>query len=234
MKISGTSVLHATPEKVWDAITDPTVLAGVIPGCEEFTPLAENHFGLTVSMGVAAIRGSYAGEVKLFDMTKPQALTMRAAGAGTPGTVDTTVAVTLTDLGDGTTQLDYDADATVGGPAGGVGQRVLSGVAKKTAGLFFSAIDDVLTGKRPVGAAPAAAAPTPAAAAPTPPAIGAVGGGAPQAAAPAGGERPFGATLPAAGGATAAGGLGGVLPFVLGALAMAVGVLIGARIGRRR
>ena len=30
---------------------------------------------------------------------------------------------------------------------GGVGQRVLSGVAKKTAGEFFAAVDDVLTGK---------------------------------------------------------------------------------------
>ncbi len=35
---------------------------------------------------------------------------------------------------------------------GGVGQRVLNGVAKKTAGLFFVAIDEVLTGSRAVTA----------------------------------------------------------------------------------
>ena len=28
MKISGSSVLHAAPEQVWAAITDPAVLAG--------------------------------------------------------------------------------------------------------------------------------------------------------------------------------------------------------------
>ena len=50
---------------------------------------------------------------------------------------------------DGVTRLDYDADAVVGGMIGGVGQRVLSGVAKKTAGEFFKAVDDVLTGKAP-------------------------------------------------------------------------------------
>ena len=160
MKIAGTSVLHAAPDKVWAAITDPAVLAGVIPGCQELKPLGDNHFALTVSMGVAAIRGTYAGEVKLYDMTAPTQLTMRAAGAGGPGTIDTTVGVTLTDQGDGTTQLSYDATATVGGPAGGVGQRVLSSVAKKTAGLFFSAIDDVMTGRKPVGGV----APTPVAA----------------------------------------------------------------------
>lgn len=238
MKITGTSVLHASPETVWAAITDPAVLAGVIPGCQELKPLADNHFALTVSMGVAAIRGTYAGEVQLYDMTAPSQLTMRAAGAGGPGTIDTTVGVTLTDLGDGTTRLDYDATATVGGPAGGVGQRVLSSVAKKTAGLFFSAIDDVMTGRKPVGAV-AGRVPTavPAPAAPAGPAgAGAVSPEAPAAALPAGGPaaQPFGATLAPAAAAGAPNGLS-FLPYVLaGAAAVAIGVLLGAKIARRR
>lgn len=244
MKIQGTSVLHATPGKVWAAITDPAVLAGVIPGCQELKPLGENHFGLTVSMGVAAIRGTYAGEVSLYDMTEPTQLTMRAAGSGGPGTIDTTVGVTLTDQGDGTTLLAYDAVATVGGAAGGVGQRVLTSVAKKTAGLFFAAINDVLTGKKPVGAAAVAAA-VPhtggheaagagagvGAGAGAPAGVGA-GVGAPAGAAPA-----FGATLAPAGGAAAGGpfgGLGTLGAVLVGAAAALIGVLIGARIARRR
>lgn len=241
MKIAGTSVLHAAPDKVWAAITDPAVLAGVIPGCQELKPLGDNHFALTVSMGVAAIRGTYAGEVKLYDMTAPTQLTMRAAGAGGPGTIDTTVGVTLTDQGDGTTQLSYDATATVGGPAGGVGQRVLSSVAKKTAGLFFSAIDDVITGKKPVGAgAVAAAAPHAAGGAPAGDgAAAAAGVGAAAAAGGAGtGAAPaFGATLApagAAGGAGPLGGLGSLGAVLVGAAAALIGVLVGAKIARRR
>jgi carbon monoxide dehydrogenase subunit G len=233
MKIQGTSVLHATPEKVWAAITDPAVLAGVIPGCQALNPLAENHFGLTVSMGVAAIRGTYAGEVRLYDMTEPTQLTMRAAGSGGPGTIDTTVGVTLQDQGDGTTLLSYDAVATVGGAAGGVGQRVLTSVAKKTAGLFFSAIDDVLTGKKPVGAAAVAAAVPPpggGVAADAGATAGAGAGAGAPAAAPA-----FGATLaPAGGAASPFGGLGTLGAVLVGAAAALIGVLIGARIARRR
>ncbi len=249
MKIQGTSVLHATPGKVWAAITDPAVLAGVIPGCQELKPLGENHFGLTVSMGVAAIRGTYAGEVSLYDMTEPTQLTMRAAGSGGPGTIDTTVGVTLTDQGDGTTLLAYDAVATVGGAAGGVGQRVLTSVAKKTAGLFFAAINDVLTGKKPVGAAAVAAA-VPhtggheaagagvpgGVGAPAGASAGAAGGVGTGAGAPAGAPA-FGATLAPAGGAAAGGPFGGLdtLGAVLvGAAAALIGVLIGARIARRR
>ena len=65
MKISGSAVLHATPDKVWAAITDPTVLAGVIPGCQTLTDLGDHRFGLGITLGVASIKGSYSGEVSL-------------------------------------------------------------------------------------------------------------------------------------------------------------------------
>lgn len=147
-------MLHASRDRVWQAINDPAVLAGVIPGCEQFLELDDGYFRMTVTLGVASIKGSYSGEVRIFDKIEPSSLTMRAAGAGGPGTIDTTVAVTLEEAADGTTRLDYDADATVGGMVGGVGQRVLTSVATKTAGKFFSAIDEVLTGRRPVGKVP--------------------------------------------------------------------------------
>lgn len=228
MKIAGTTVLHATPDKVWAAITDPAVLAGVIPGCQELKPLAPNHFGLTVSMGVAAIRGTYAGEVNLYDMTEPTQLTMRAAGAGGPGAIDTTVGVNLADQGDGTTLLSYDAIATVGGAAGGVGQRVLASVAKKTAALFFSAIDDVLTGKKPIGRV----APSTGGHAATPAAAPA---GAPPAT--AGAAPAFGASLAPAAAASGGGPFGSVSSLaavLIGAAAALIGVMVGAKIARRR
>jgi len=208
VKISGTAVLHAPPAQVWAAITDPAVLATVIPGCDVLTPLADDKFGLTVTLGVASIKGSYTGEVAFSEMRHPSSLTMRANGSGGPGSIDTTVAVVLADNADGTTKLDYDADAMVGGMVGGVGQRVLAGVAKKTAGLFFAAIDDVLTGARTVTAAPettSSITPAVAATGPVPPKSTAV----------------------------TSGGLSLVGAAAFGAISMLVGVLVGARIARR-
>ena len=155
MKITGSSVLHAPPDRVWRAITDPAVLAGVIPGCDGLTPIAPDRFRLTVTLGVASIKGTYSGAVSFADMSAPRSLTLRANGSGAPGTIDTTVAVTLTDLGDATTRVDYDADAVVGGMVGGVGQRVLAAVAKRTADGFFAAIDATFTAAEPVAAAAA-------------------------------------------------------------------------------
>ncbi len=161
MKINGSSVLHAPPGRVWQAITDPDVLARVIPGCDGLTPVAADRFRLTVTLGVASIKGSYTGEVSFADMSAPRSLTMRANGSGAPGTIDTTVAVTLTELAEASTRVDYAADAVVGGMVGGVGQRVLAAVAKRTADAFFVAIDRTLTAPQAAAAAelPTAAGP---------------------------------------------------------------------------
>ena len=102
-----------------------------------------------MSLGVASIKGSYSGEVAFSDLQEPTSLTMRAKGSGGPGTIDTTVAVTLTGLSGRHHRVDYDADAVVGGMVGGVGQRVLAGARRRRPGDSSLAIDDVLTGARP-------------------------------------------------------------------------------------
>jgi uncharacterized protein len=110
--------------------------------------------------GVASIKGTYSGDVRLSDQAEPDSFMLHASGAGAPGTVSADVRVTLAAADDGTTRLDYAADAVVGGAIGGVGQRMLAGVAKKTAGEFFSAVDDVLAGRAELApAVPAAAGP---------------------------------------------------------------------------
>ncbi len=223
MKISGSAVLHAYPEQVWRAINDPAVLARVIPGCDALNPLGDGHFGMTVTLGVAAIKGSYTGEVKLYDLVEPVSLTMRASGSGGPGTIDTTVLVTLGGPGDGTTVLEYEADAVVGGMVGGVGQRVLTGVAKKTAGLFFSAIDDVLTGRKVVDPA---AANLPAGL--ISPAVDAMATGGVSPASAADSQPEWRSRR--GGRARRLDLLGAAL---FGAVSMAAGVLIGARVSRR-
>lgn len=211
MKVTGSSVLHAPAERVWQAMTDPGVLAGVIPGCEGLVPLAPDRFRLTVTLGVASIKGSYTGEVSFRDMNRPRSLVMRANGSGAPGTIDTTVAVTLTELGD-TTRVDYDADAIVGGMVGGVGQRVLGAVAKRTADAFFAAIDQTFTAApEPVPAAAGGAGPS--------------AGGAPVSPPRSHRDRRRAPWDLAA--ATAV----GALSMLAGVL---VGVRIGVRIGRRR
>jgi carbon monoxide dehydrogenase subunit G len=143
VNLDGSAVLSATPEQVWAVITDPAVLARTIPGCESLQQVGEDSYTMVVSAGVGAIRGKYAGEVRLADLSFPTSYVMHASGSGGPGSVRATVQINLSPSGEGT-ELTYSADAVVGGAVAGVGQRMITGVAKRMAGQFFSAVDKEL------------------------------------------------------------------------------------------
>jgi carbon monoxide dehydrogenase subunit G len=146
MKIAGEATLQAPVDKVWDALLDPAVLVRTIPGCEKLETTGENAYAMTVTAGVAAIKGTYAGTCRLTDLHPGESLVLSAQGAGAPGTIAADVFVRFGDNGDGTTRLSYDADAIVGGMIGGVGQRMLSSVSRRMAGEFFGNVDGVLNG----------------------------------------------------------------------------------------
>jgi carbon monoxide dehydrogenase subunit G len=175
MKVAGEAVLNAPVENVWNALLDPSVLVRTIPGCERLEVTGENAYGMTVNAGVAAIRGTYAGTCELRHLEPLESLMLKAACAGAPGTIAADVMVGLTDNGDGTTLLRYDADAVVGGAIGGVGQRMLTSVSKRMAGEFFGNVEQVLNAPAAVGApvlgAPVGVPPL-AGAAPAAPAVG--------------------------------------------------------------
>ncbi|GII83415.1 carbon monoxide dehydrogenase subunit G [Sphaerisporangium siamense] len=144
MKVVGSAVVGAERGRVWAALQDPAVLVRTIPGCRRLEAAGADTYRMTVSAGVASIKGVYEGEVALSEPDEPEAFTLRARGTGAPGTVDATVRVRLSEVegvDGGATRVDYDAEAVVGGMIGGVGQRVLGSVAKKTAGEFFTAVD---------------------------------------------------------------------------------------------
>jgi carbon monoxide dehydrogenase subunit G len=219
VNLDGSAVLHADPDKVWSVITDPAVLARTIPGCESLEQVGDDEYKMNVSVGVGAIRGTYAGEVRLADQQRPKSYVMHASGAGAPGNVRATVTITMEPSDEGTT-LTYSANAVVGGPVAGVGQRMMTGVAKRMAAQFFKAIDAELTGVVvPIAAAPSAAA------------VSDTGLAAAPAAA---GPQVFTGKA-----AAAAGPLGGDAQTLLigaagGALLTLIGVLVGYRLGRRR
>ena len=149
MKISGENVLNASVERVWDSLLDPQVLVSTIPGCESLAATGENSYAMTVTAGVAAIRGTYNGVCQLSDLDPHSSLVMKLSGAGSPGTIDATVKVRFTKSGEGATTIAYDADAIVGGMVGGVGQRMLTSVSKRMAGEFFDNVGKVISGGLP-------------------------------------------------------------------------------------
>jgi uncharacterized protein len=146
MKIEGSADIPAPRDKVWAAFLDPAILAQALPGCEKLEAIGPNEYKATMKIGVAAIKGTFEGKVKLSDLEPPNRYRMAVEGSGGPGFVRGAAGMQLSDV-DGGTKVSYDADVQVGGLIASVGQRMLGGVTKMMLDQFFTRMTELLASK---------------------------------------------------------------------------------------
>ena len=144
MQISGTYTFNAAPERVWALLMDPAVLSSCIPGCESFDPTGEDRYTVTLTVGIAAITGTYTGTVHLVDQMPHSSYRLIVEGQGRPGFVKGSSAVALKAAADAT-EVTVTADVQAGGAIARVGQRLIGGVAKMMMDRFFGCLQAKLT-----------------------------------------------------------------------------------------
>jgi uncharacterized protein len=140
MKVSGTYILNAPRERVWELLNDPALLKACLPGCESMETIGPDQFQAVLTIGIAAVKGKYTGSVTLLEKEPPRRLTMRIEGKGSGGFMQGTGQLELADDPQGT-KVTYQGDIQVGGPIASVGQRLLDGAAKMIVGQFFTAVN---------------------------------------------------------------------------------------------
>jgi uncharacterized protein len=143
MEIAGTYTFNASPERVWALLMDPAVLSSCIPGCERFDPAGDDRYTVTLTIGLAAITGTYTGTVHLVDQVPHASYRLVVEGQGRPGFVKGSSAIALRPEGDAT-EVTVTADVQTGGPIARVGQRLIGGVAKMMLDRFFGCLQSKL------------------------------------------------------------------------------------------
>jgi len=145
MKLEGSYDIPVPRERVWTAFLDPEILRQAIPGCEKLEAVGNGEYKATLKIGVAAVKGTFEGKVRLFDLEEPKSYKMAVEGSGGPGFIRGETQIALADA-DGGTKVSYTADVQVGGLIAGVGQRMLGGVSKMMADQFFNKMGSLLQG----------------------------------------------------------------------------------------
>jgi carbon monoxide dehydrogenase subunit G len=143
MKVEGSFDIPAPRDKVWAAFLEPATLAKAIPGCEGLEEIGPGEYKAKMKIGVAAIKGTFEGKVRLFDLEPPNRYRMALEGSGGPGFVRGEAGMELSDA-DGGTRVAYTADVQVGGLIASVGQRMLGGVSKMILDQFFTRMSELL------------------------------------------------------------------------------------------
>ena len=156
MEMQGTRRLAVTQQQAWEALNDPEVLKACIPGCDKVEATGENQYAIGMAVRVGPVSARFNGKIALEDVKPPESYTLRFEGQGGPagfGKGNAQVKLTPADAG---CDLDYTAQAKVGGKIAQVGQRLIDGVAKSMADDFFKRFEDEMGRRYPQAAAPMA------------------------------------------------------------------------------
>ena len=143
MKLSATYTFKPAPDKVFAALVDPSVLQKCIDGCEKMEKTGQDSYDAHLKIGVAGIKGTYVGKVRIAEQNPPSSFTLNVEGKGTPGWVKGTAKIQISPKDEGS-ELQCESEGQVGGLVAAVGSRLVEAAAKKMLDEFFRKLDQQL------------------------------------------------------------------------------------------
>jgi carbon monoxide dehydrogenase subunit G len=145
MDVTGSYSFNATPDRVWDLMMDPVAIASCIPGCEALEPDGPDRYRARITLGLAAITGTYEGTVVITEKIEKSSYRLAVEGQGKPGFVKGDAAITLRADGSGTV-VELTAAVQTGGAIARLGQRLIGAAAKMMQDRFFACMQGKLSG----------------------------------------------------------------------------------------
>lgn len=136
MKISGSYTLPIAPERAYQILQDPAILAQAMPGCESLEKIGPDEYRMKMKVLLAALSGQFEGKVRITDQSTPTSFRLIVEGSGRIGFLKGEGLLKLSAAASGT-EVSYEGDAQVGGTMAAVGQRLIDGTAKMMIKKFF-------------------------------------------------------------------------------------------------
>lgn len=138
LDFSGEPLISAPRHAVWLRLLDPhAVAAAAAPGVESVEAIDATHFKVVSSLGVGAIRLSFALDIELSDLVEPESARMHARGKAPGSEIDVRTTILLHERDAETTQLQWEATATISGTIASIGARLLEGAVRKLTDDFW-------------------------------------------------------------------------------------------------
>lgn len=140
MELTGEHTFAAPRERVWEFLLDPEVLKQCLPGCEKLEVIGPDEYSATMKIGIAMIKGTFSGRVKISEKQEPERYKMLVEGSGPQGQVSGEGTLELVEQ-DGNTVVRYRGDANVRGTIARVGARMIQPAARTIVGQFFGCLE---------------------------------------------------------------------------------------------
>ena len=138
LEFSGSPVIAAPRERVWQHLMDPHFVAQSTPGVESVEALDSTRFRVISGFGAGSVRIRFPMDVELFDIVKGKSARMRLRGAAAGSTIEVVSNIRIGDAGTGSSQLHWSATSEISGTVANIGARIMEATARKLTERFWS------------------------------------------------------------------------------------------------
>jgi carbon monoxide dehydrogenase subunit G len=128
MNVRGRTTLDVPRDRVFDAIFDPTTLLGIIPGCSEIERVDDVEYRGRITLRLPGMVGVYGTVVRVVETERPVHGRLDGEVVGSLGTIKGSATFRLTDSA-GRTTVEYEGQASIGGPLARLDTRFAEGLA---------------------------------------------------------------------------------------------------------
>jgi len=145
VKMTKNFTIGAPIGNVWDFMTDIEKVSSCIPGAKYVEDLDDNCHAVMLTIKVGPIKSSYKSEVSISNLdVNNHTLEIEGRGIDVKGKGGATMEMvgSLTDSGDGTTEINGDSTVTIQGMLAQFGSRMVEDVSNQ---LFLQFIKSLAT-----------------------------------------------------------------------------------------
>jgi carbon monoxide dehydrogenase subunit G len=134
--LSGAIAIPAPPQAVWTALNDPAVLARCLPGCDSFGHVESQMYSAVATVKLGPLRTRIGVNITVTQSEPPHRATLVIHAKGKIGSAETVVRLHFDETNNGT-ELNYTAQAHIGGQLGTMAERWGRDAAKELVGEFL-------------------------------------------------------------------------------------------------
>ena len=140
MNVSGERTFEAPRATVWQVLNDPESMAKTMPGVESFDVQDDRHWtaNVKIPLGLGSLKMKV--DMEKVEEREPEFAKLAVKGQGVGAMMNMVTQFNLAAEGE-TTKMAWEADVSIAGPVGSMGQRVLQPIVQQQVSNVLDALD---------------------------------------------------------------------------------------------
>jgi carbon monoxide dehydrogenase subunit G len=152
MKLSDSFTIQAKKEDVWSVFMDVEKLSGCVPGCKEVVMVNPTRYEATMEVKVQFMTINFKAIGELKEAREGQELKVEMIGqpVALAGLFRNQLHILLKELSPDVTEVHYDMDLQMTGRLASLGDILMKGTVKKSAGEFAENVQALFAKKQSI------------------------------------------------------------------------------------